>query len=584
MRKYEISNRARIIISFAKPYRFSFVNLFLCVLVTSFSGMLYPYIFGKLVDEVFYARNNAYFIYIVASYGVLFLGEQSLHLILNTTWAYLMTRFLFDIRRKVYEKILLMKAGFLSNMRTGDLAATINKDCEEFMNFIHWNIFYLTANILRLVLSVFFISLIDIRFALLMAVTVPLSVCASRIFAGIVKKKVESYREKYGRHISWAFEIIKGLREVRLLSAVKHVMAVFSRNCAALLRLKVSTNTTETVAERANALISLLSTLGLYILAGLLVSRGDITVGAFIAAVEYFSRGIPLLKGINDANMRIQSNMVSVGRVIDVLNEEDEKIYDGNIVNVTKGRIDFEMVSFGYSADEHVLRKINLTIKPGETIALVGRSGTGKSTMANLLLGLYRPDEGNISIDGQDISECSLKSLRNSIGMVHQEIILFDGNIRDNLLLAKHGATDEEIMEACEKAHIGDFIRCLPYGLDTVIGAGGLDFSGGQRQRIAIARVFLKNPKILIMDEAMSALDFEAEQSISQAWRELSSGRTTIIIAHRLSTILGSDRVAILNNGELVSIGHHSMLLENCPIYRQLFEEQYVLREEAAAV
>jgi ATP-binding cassette subfamily B protein len=204
----------------------------------------------------------------------------------------------------------------------------------------------------------------------------------------------------------------------------------------------------------------------------------------------------------------------------------------------------------------------------------------GKSTLVNLLLGLYRPDSGEIMIDGHDQRECSLKSTRKNIGMVHQETILFDGTIRDNLLIAKPGATENEILQACDRAFIGDFIRSLPEGLETRIGTDGLDFSGGQRQRIAIARIFLKNPKILIFDEAMSALDHEAEQAITGAWKELSMGRTSIVIAHRLSTILDANRVAVLDEGTLVSCAHHTELLENCPVYQGLFSEQYSISSE----
>lgn len=167
--------------------------------------------------------------------------------------------------------------------------------------------------------------------------------------------------------------------------------------------------------------------------------------------------------------------------------------------------------------------------------------------------------------------------------MVHQEIILFDGTVRDNLLIVKPGASEDEILQACDRAFIGDFIRSLPEGLDTKLGTDGLDFSGGQRQRIAIARIFLKNPKILIFDEAMSALDHEAEQEITGAWKELAMGRTSIVIAHRLSTILEADRVAVLDEGKLVSCAHHTELLKSCPVYRSLFSEQYSIASEVAS-
>lgn len=573
------------IYTFVKPYRVTFLNLFACILITSFIGMLYPYIFATLIDEVFYHRNMEFFKIIVLSYGVIYIGEASLHLVLNSLWAYLMTRFLFDIRRKVFEKILCLKAKFLSDSKTGELIARVNNDTNEFMNLIHWNIFYLTANVMRLIISIVLVTVISYKLSLLMFVLIPLSVYATLYFGHKNRDYFKAYRKEYGNGISWLSELVRGMREVKLLATERNVTKEFVHIWSHLIRLKVKTNMVSYWSSRVIALISLLSDLSLYAVAGVLVVKGELTVGGFVAAIEYFSKTNSLLKNLNEKNQKIQKNMVSIDRVFALLSEETEesnrKLLD---LQVTVGQIELRQVSFAYNPENLVLRDVNLIIQPGEHLSIVGRSGAGKSTLAGLLLRLYDPVDGEIRIDGKQIREYSLKSLRNHIGMVQQETLIFNGTIRYNLRLGNPKAKDTEIWQACEKASIADVIRNLPQGLDTIIGTGGINLSGGQRQRIAIARIFLKNPKILIFDEATSALDFEAEQAVKQAWKELSQDRTSIIIAHRLSTILDSDRVAVLEGGQIVGCDHHLKLLEYCPAYKKLFGEQYLGEKEGELV
>jgi ATP-binding cassette, subfamily B, bacterial len=234
------SKRWQIILKFARPYKITFLTLFICIITTSFIGMLYPYIFGLLIDEVFYHKNIDFFKVIVISYCILYLGEQLLHLVLNYVAAYFATRFNFDIKRKLYEKILKMKAGYLNDIQTGNLITVINSDSEQIYEFIHWNVFYLAANVLRLLLSIVFVALINVKLMLLMIVVVPVSVYVSRHFGKIVKEKVKLYRDQYGKYISWVFEILKGMREVQLFGVERHVTRYFVKQCASLVRLKRS--------------------------------------------------------------------------------------------------------------------------------------------------------------------------------------------------------------------------------------------------------------------------------------------------------------------------------------------------------
>lgn len=566
----------REIWSFVKPYKLAFINLFFCIILTSFIGMLYPYIFKMLIDEVFYHHNAAFFVTIVLSYGAIFVGEQSLHFILNITWSYLSTRFLFDIRRKMFQKIFQMKAEFLNRSQTGDLATKINYDTELILKYIHSNIFGSFADIVRIVVSVIMVAVINYKLAILMLFVTPTSVYLSRFFAGRLKLYVQNERDTYGKHISWLFEMLEGMAEIRLMAAERPIVKQFVKGWSKLIRTRNASKMIEVGAERSNSFVMLLTNLILYAVAGLLIINGELTVGGFIALIDYFSVCTNRLKGLNETIVKVQQNMVSIKKVFDLLLHDAVEKDNSNLIDIeiSQGSILFENVTFGYD-NHNVLNELSLEIKTGEKLAIVGKSGAGKSTLVNLLLRFYDWTEGSIRINGTDIRKCPLRSLRRSIGIVQQDTVIFDGSFSSNLKLGRPDCTDEEILEACDRAHIGDFIRSLPNGLETIVGTDGIDLSGGQRQRLSIARIFLKNPRIVIFDESTSALDYEAEQIIKNSWKELCDGRTAIIIAHRLSTFIDSDRVAVLHEGKITACDHHSVLLKTSDQYQKLYREQY---------
>lgn len=564
----------KYILKNALKFKWKFLILFFCIITTSFIGITYPYIFGRLVDEVFYKKNMSMFINIVIIYGAIYLVEQLLHLVLNITWAQLMTRFLFVIRKDLFNKTLSLTPKFLSNIHTGDVIKRINKDVEEFMNFIHWNIFYTIANILRLILAIGALFFLNYKIAILVIALIPINVFLSKYFGKKVKRFYRKKADKEGILSSWLFEIIKGMREICLLGAENEIIKKFTHKTIEIMRIKINSDKVEIINERLNSSVSLVSTLILYVLAGYLVFSGEFTVGAFVASVDYFGRATSLFNSLSQKSIAIQNNIVGIERVQSLLEEESEK-YEGHDLKVTEGSISFKDIEFSYNDHNKVFSKLQLNIKAGEKIALVGKSGEGKSTLASLLLRFYKPQAGAIFIDNQDISTVSIESLRRNIGIVWQDILLFDGTIRENLLIAKENANEEEIWAALEQANIADFINSLQDKLDTVIGSRYQGLSGGQKQRIGIARILLKNPKILIFDEATSALDFESEQVIKNSWKELSEGRTILVIAHRLSTIIDCDRVAVLSNGKIVACKKHLELIGKCTAYDEIYKDQY---------
>ena len=569
-----MKDNLKLIWNFARNFKSRFLLLYFCIITTTFIGSAYPYIFGRLVDEVFYGKNMTVFIQIVLLYGGLFLIGQLLHFTLNITWAHLMTRFLFTVRKALFDKAFSLKATFLHDIQTGDIMRCMRDDTEEFMNFIHWNVLYLSAGVIRLLIALGMIFYFNVYIGLVTLAVTPLMTYLSRRFGRKVKDIYAKTRNEEGVMQSWFFEILKGMREVVTLAAGRGVISRFTHIYIRIIRYAIETGRIEVISERVGAGVTLAARLIIYALCGYFVWRGQCSVGAFVSVIAYFETVASSLTYLSQKWVAIQNNMTGVDRVRWLLEQESEEQFDTPL-DVTGGVVEFAHVNFAYQSGVDVLRDVSLTINNGEKVALVGKSGAGKSTMANLLIAFFRPDNGVIRIDGQDIGSVNTESLRRQIGIVWQDILLFDGTIRQNLLIAKPDATDVEMRNALHKASLSDFIGTLPQGIDTLVGQGGQGLSGGQKQRLAIARIFLKDPKILIFDEATSSLDAENEQAIKDSWNDLSEGRTMLIIAHRLSTIRDANRVAVLAEGRIAACANHNQLLGNCAEYDELYAAQY---------
>lgn len=560
---------------YAKKHKRNFSLFYLGWLVESFLEALSPILIALMIDEVVYYKNLVFFCKISLVFVVSSTFACILFFTLYTIHHYLMSMYTFDIKSAIFNHAQKVNAAYMSDAKAGNIMKLINEDTVACMHIIIRNLFHFINGILKVIFYFAFTYFINYKLGLLMTLTIPFLLFINRKYGRRMREQSSELKNASGIYTSWVYEILKGLREIKLLSAEKIVLSDFLHKFKDITKIKIRTSLLNIQAAKLVDGVRLSVDLLMYLLVGYLALHGEITLGIFVAVVEFYNRANNQMKFLSENNMDMHIRLASIARIHDFLSEETEASWEGKeILKISKGEIAMSGISFSYTQGPELLCDINLNIEGGSHISLAGTSGSGKTTLTNLLLGFYKPDSGQIYIDGTDISKCTLKSIRQNIGIVSQEVIIFEDTLRSNLKMGNPSATDEEILSACDYAAIGAFIRKLPDGLDTIVGREGIGLSGGQKQRLSIARIYLKNPKILILDEATSALDNESEQVVLKAWEHLSQNRTTITIAHRLSTILKSQKVALLKDGRIVNIGTHEELSKDCRYYKEMFENQ----------
>ena len=388
--------------------------------------------------------------------------------------------------------------------------------------------------------------------------------------------------KKSGQYSGWLYEILDGLREIKLLGVSNVIKKTFTCRNTELIRLQNEASKVGVISDIVFGLITLLSDLSLYILSAVLIMKDQITIGLFVAVLQYFSQSKTQFNSVLNTFIdfkRRQINLKNIMNVFDLDKEEESK----SSPNIKNGSIKFNNVNFEYTEGVPVLKNLSFSIDSGKVISFVGESGVGKSTISNLLIRFFEPTKGEIYIDGQNLNQYSLSTLRKEIGIVYQDFTIFSGSVKENLLLLNPDASDEQIIDVCKKTDIYDMIQQMPNGFNTVLGVNGFDISGGQKQRLAIARILMKNPKILILDEATSFLDNQTEQTILRSLNSVKENRTIIIIAHKLSNVIDSDKIFVMDDGTIVAKGTHKELMDHSPTYKKMFNKEITEREGAAS-
>lgn len=484
-----------------------------------------------------------------------------------------------SVRRRVFEHSIQLPLHQVHSMKSGGLASLIREDAGGVGELIFSMLYNPWRAIVQFIGSLVILMLVDWKLMVGGLLLLPVVWVTHRTWINRIRPLYRDIRKQRQRIDSNATETFGGIRVVRTFSRSRNESSRFVREGDFLVRQQLFTWWWTRIIEMIWEVIIPLASTGLLLYGGYQIIEGELTLGDLMMFLVYLTMLLDPLATIAGSAVSFQNNLAGLDRVLDVLEIEEELPTRGEPVSIKRstvqGAIAIRDVSFCYpGSDTAVLSGIDLQIAAGETVALVGRSGAGKTTLTNLIARFYDPVEGSISIDGTDLRDIDLLSYRSLLGIVEQDVFLFDGSIRENIGYARRHWTDLDIIAAAQAAAADEFIRGLPDGYDTVIGERGFKLSGGQRQRLAIARAILADPKILILDEATSNLDSESERLIQNSLKELLLDRTAFVIAHRLSTIMGADKIVVLEEGRVVEVGTHQALLAKEGRYRDMVHLQ----------
>lgn len=564
---------------FVLPYKWPFLLGISSLFLSSLTLLSFPYFAGMLLDLAS-GKQVEYFssIHQVALVLILILFVQSIFSFTRVyTFSVTSERTLADLRQAIFKKMIWSPLSFFDNRRVGELMSRITSDVSQLQDTFTITLAELLRQFLTLVLGTAVIFYLAPKLTVFMLLTFPVLVILALIFGKYIRKLSKKTQDK----LAEANVIVE--ESLQSIAVVK----AFTNELFEILRYKKSLNEVVSVALRTARYRGLFVSFVIFTLFGgivavgwygaILVQAGDLTVGMLFSFVIYTSFIGGSIAGLGDIYTQLQRSIGASERLLEMLHQDDEEEPSTENIIKLKGEIKFDRVSFSYPSriDFPVLKELDFHIAAGEKIALVGQSGSGKSTIINLLMRFYPVSVGSIMVDSAPLHAYSLTQYRHNIGIVPQEVILFGGTIQENIAYGKPHATLEEIRTAAQKANALEFIESFPEGFATLVGERGVKLSGGQRQRIAIARAILKDPAILILDEATSSLDAKSEVLVQQALEKLMEGRTTIVIAHRLSTIKKVDRIFVINDGRLAEMGsHHELTQVNNGIYSTLLKLQ----------
>jgi len=598
------------ILRFAKPYRkFGFLNVFFNILYALFSALSFAALIpmlNVLFEEsepvtklpVFTGMSDIkdYSIDYLGYHVTQFAGDdkmKALVLVIGLVLALFLLKNLFnylamyfitflrngvlkDVRNSMYQKITELPISYYSEKRKGDVIARITSDVLEIQHSFLSILELIVREPLTILFTILVMFGISAKLTLFVFIFIPIAGAIISRIGKSLKKKSDRVQKEQGEFLSIVEETLGGLRVIKAFNAESRFFKIFSTSTERFFKFSNKLLNRQNLASPTGEFLGIL-VIGVLLWFGGKMVLVDKTLDAssFIAYMGLAYNILTPAKAISKASFGVKKGNAAAERVLEILETENPIVdkKDAKVKTTFEKDISLENISFKYENDP-VLKNFNLNVPKGQTVALVGQSGSGKSTIANLVTRFYDVNEGAIRIDGINLKDISKKSLRNLMGLVTQDSILFNNTVRDNIGMGKDSASDSEIVEAAKIANAHEFIMDLPEGYDTNIGDGGNKLSGGQKQRLSIARAVLKNPPIMILDEATSALDTESERLVQDALEKMMRNRTSIVIAHRLSTIQKADKIIVLQKGKIVEQGNHKELLGKNGVYRKLVEMQ----------
>jgi len=590
--------QALVLFKYLKPYRSQFILGMLFIALSAFTTSLFPLFLGKMID----AASPGATLPGMSTGSQFGFGLKDIHWSLNTTLllifaqltvqtffsfmrVYLLTavgeKSLAAMRKDVFSKLLTMPMSFFTEKRVGELSNRISSDLSQIQDAISFTLAEFLRGVFTLIIGLFFIFWISPKLALVMLSVVPLLAIVAVVFGKKIRKMARKTQDQLADSGSIVQESFHGISIVKAFTSEFYEISRYVKSLKAVVSTAIS-NARYRGAFVAFMIFSLFGTLAFVIwYGGRMIQSGELTIGVLVMFVIFSMFVGGTFAGFADMFSQLQKTLGATQSVREILRSDGEAVdlkpIEADPNYLLKGNVRFDHVAFSYPSrkDVPVLKDLSLTARNGEQVAIVGPSGAGKSTIASLLLHFYTPDSGALYFDDRPAQHFPLSQLRRQMAFVPQDVILFGGSIRENIAYGNPAATDEEIIAAAKNANAHEFIVKFPEQYNTIVGERGIKLSGGQRQRIAIARAILKNPAILILDEATSSLDSESEQLVQEALENLMKGRTSFVIAHRLSTIRNADKIVVIDKGIVSEAGTHTELMNHNGLYRRLNDMQF---------
>ena len=568
--------RASRLFKYIKPYRIEFSFGLFFLLLSTAASLIFPALMGNLVDSASDKLVNN-INHVAIALLVLFALQAIFSYFRIVLFVNVTEKTLAVIRQETYAHLIKLPMNFFSKRRVGELNSRIASDISLLQETFTTDLAEFLRQVLIIIGGIVFLSLTSVKLTLFMLAIIPAMMLAAVFFGRYIKRFSKQVQEKVAESNTIIEETLQGISNVK----------AFTNEFFEIGRYTKKTNVVMQIAKKGGRYRGAFASFIIFCLFGsivaviwygvLMINSNELSIGELFTFILYSVFIGASVGGMADIYAKLQKAIGATEHLMDILEEEKEEIHSTFSADAVKGHIKFHNLSFAYPSrpDVQVLNNLNFEVQQGHNIALVGPSGAGKTTLASILFGFYKIEDGQISIDGKNIEEYDLHFLRKQIAIVPQDIILFGGSIKENIAYGKLDASEQEIEEAAKKANALNFINDFPEKMETLVGERGIQLSGGQRQRIAIARALLKNPSILILDEATSALDSESEKLVQEAMDVLMKGRTSIVIAHRLSTIKNADCILVLENGQIIEQGTHQELQKNEGLYKQLSDMQF---------
>lgn len=568
---------------FVKPYKWQIAGTIAIGIIKFSIPLLTPLLLKYVVDDILGGNMSAdektgkLFTIMAVMFAIFLLARPPIEYYRQYFAQWTGSKILYDIRDSLFTHLQKLSLRYYANTRAGEIISRVINDVEQTKNFVITGLMNVWLDIFTIVIAVIIMFTMDIKLTLVSIVLFPLYGFSVKYFYGRLRHLTRVRSQALAQVQGHLHERVQGMPVIRSFAIEDHEQKEFDKENHNFLNKAIDHTSWNAKTFAVVNTITDVAPLLVIGFAAYQVIHGNMTVGTMVAFIAYIDQLYNPLRRLVTSSTTLTQALASMDRVFELIDEKYDITDkpDAKEAKDISGTIKFDHVSFKYDEkDPMILEDVSLEVNRGETVALVGMSGGGKSTFISLIPRFYDVTEGKILLDGTDIREYRAQSLRDQIGMVLQDTFLFSQSVKENILIGKPGATDEEVFEAAKAANAHDFILGFPEGYNTKVGERGVKLSGGQKQRLAIARVFLKNPPILVLDEATSALDLESEHLIQEALEKLAEDRTTFIVAHRLSTITHADKIVVMENGKIVEEGTHAELMEKQGHYYSLFQIQ----------